>query len=611
MDENIEEIENKNSFRDTFSTAKRSMLFAYVNEKRLVVYTFLFSMILAAIVYIQAASFSVIVNEIIRMQSNGLGITRALIKQSVILGISFLIPAVLQNLQSKFMNELSVRISTHIELLQVDSYSSLDIGTIEGSEFQTKLQRASKWGTGSIWNVIFYSKNVFAGIAGFITSGVVLFLINPYLVVLAIIGAAPYYFIENAFGLKFFRIYHLWTDESRITSDRLGYFKDPKKLVEVILFNITKLFREEIKDNDNIFDNKVIDLAARQSFATFWADFLQVVCLFVAIIFVSIETIHGRLLLGSLFLAFTAYRGFVSTSQQFFTDFSRLEEQSRFAKRWFDIFDITSKIMTKPHALKPVWEKPPRIEFKNVSFAYPGTDKVILKNVSLVIEGGEKLAIVGQNGAGKTTFIKLLCRIYDPSEGAIVVDGIDLKDIDLDHWRQYLGVLFQDFSNYNMTIRESIAIAKPDEPIDDKKVEWAAEMTDASEFIKELPKQFNQLVWKSFKDGVELSKGQFQRMAVARIFYRDAAISILDEPTSAIDAVAEEKIFDVLEKQMKGKTVVLISHRFSTVKNADQIAVIEHGVLKEIGTHKILMAKKGRYEELFTMQANKYLENNE
>jgi ATP-binding cassette subfamily B protein len=160
-----------------------------------------------------------------------------------------------------------------------------------------------------------------------------------------------------------------------------------------------------------------------------------------------------------------------------------------------------------------------------------------------------------------------------------------------------------------MTIRESIAVARPDQPIDDEKVRWAAEMTDAIDFIEEFPNKFDQLVWKGFKDGVELSKGQFQRMAVARIFYRDAAISVLDEPTSAIDAVAEEKIFEVLETKMKGKTVVLISHRFSTVKNADKIAVIEHGELKELGSHKELMQKNGRYYELFTMQANRYLEN--
>jgi ABC-type bacteriocin/lantibiotic exporter with double-glycine peptidase domain len=320
-----EPVEGKDSLKGTFLTAKQALTFAYQKEKKLVIYTLIFAIILAAIVFIQAASFSVIVNEIIRIQVNKLGITRTLIKDSIILGISFLIPAVIQNLQSKFLNELNVRIGTHIELLQVDSYSKLDIGTVEGTEFQTKLQRASKWGPGTIWNTIYYTRMMVADIAGFVTSGIVLFLINPYLIALAIIGALPYYFVENIYGLKLFRLYYSHTDESRVAADRLSFFKDP-------------------------------------------------------------------------------------------------------------------------------------------------------------------------------------------------------------------------------------------------------------------------------------------RMAVARIFYRDAAISVLDEPTSAIDAVAEEKIFEVLETKMTDKTVVLISHRFSTVKNADAIAVIEHGELKELGSHKELIKKHGRYYELFSMQANRYLE---
>jgi ATP-binding cassette subfamily B protein len=603
-----QEIETKNSFKETFSTTKRAVAFAYLKEKRLVIGMFIFAIILAAVVYLQATSFSVIVNEIIRIQNNKLGITTILIRQAVLLGISFLIPAVLQNLQSKFNVELSQRFGTHLELLQVDSYSSLDIGTIEGTEFQTKLQQANKWGIGSIWNTFFYSRTIIGDIAGFVTSGIILFFISPYLVVLAIIGALPYYFIENIYALKVFRLYHLWTDESRIAADRMQFFRDSKKLVEVLLFNIKGFFRQQIKENERIYDDQVIQVNSQQSLATFGADFLQILCLFTAIIFVTSETLHSRLLIGSLLLAFTAYRGFISTTQSFFQDFAKLEEQARFASRWFTIFDIKSKVLTKPHALKPVWEKPPRIEFKDVSFAYPETEKVILKKISFVIESGEKLAVVGQNGAGKTTLIKLLCRVYDPTEGMILIDGKDLKDIDLEYWRNYLGVLFQDFSNYNMSIRESIAVARSDQPIDDEKVKWAAEMTDAIDFIEEFPNKYDQLVWKGFKDGVELSKGQFQRMAVARIFYRDAAISVLDEPTSAIDAVAEEKIFEVLETKMAGKTVVLISHRFSTVKNADKIAVIEHGELKELGSHKELMAKKGRYEELFTMQANRYLD---
>jgi ATP-binding cassette subfamily B protein len=320
------------------------------------------------------------------------------------------------------------------------------------------------------------------------------------------------------------------------------------------------------------------------------------------------QAVMGEILIGSLLLAFNTYRSFNSTIVQFFTRVSDIEDQARYVGRWYELFDIKSKIVNKTNALRPEWQKPPVIEFKNVSFSYPETDVIVTKNISFKLESGEKLAVVGVNGAGKTTMVKLLCRIYDPTEGEITVDGINLKDIDTTYWREHLGVLFQDFANFNMTVREAIAISRPNEPINDEKVLQAAMMAEADEFIQTFPKKYEQLLWKGYKDGVELSKGQHQRMAVARILYRDALISVLDEPTSAIDAVAEEKIFEVLETKMKGKSGVLISHRFSTVKNADKIAVIEHGELKELGSHKELMKKDGRYAELFNMQASRYLE---
>jgi ATP-binding cassette subfamily B protein len=498
---------------------------------------------------------------------------------------------------------------THNQLLLIDSYSSLDIGTVQGTEFQTKLDRAQKWGTGSINNVIYHTQSIIRDITGFITSGFILYFINPYLVLLAILGSISYYFVEKKYGKELYNAYYVSTDEIRIEAEKTRHFRDVKRLVETLLFNTKNLFRAQINKINEEYDDKIIKLKGRESFAMLGADILQILCLFIAIFLVTEQTLSGKLLIGSLLLAFTVYRSFVSVSQSFFRNFSRLEEQSRFAKRWFDIFDMKSKIVSKPDALKPSWQKPPKIEFRNVWFRYPEGEVDVLKDISFVLESGEKMAMVGLNGAGKTTTIKLLCRIYDPTQGSILIDGVDLRDIDLEYWHKNLGVLFQDFVNYQMTVREAIAISKPDEPIDDNKVRLAAEMSGAIDFIQELPKKYEHLLWKGFGDGVELSKGQYQRMAVARIFYRDAFISVLDEPTSAIDSVAEEKIFEILETKMKGKTVILISHRFSTVKNADNIAVIEHGELKEFGSHKALMAKKGRYAELYTMQASRYLDN--
>jgi ATP-binding cassette subfamily B protein len=605
----MEETIQKDSQKVLLKTVWRTVVFAFKREPLTFGFVILFSVISAIITLIQLVSFSSIINEIIKIKNEGTGITQDLISQSIVLGLSFFIPAIIGNLRSFLDTVLRTRLGTKINLHLIDVYSGFDIGTIESSEFQKKRDRANKWGTGSINNVVFWISRVIRGVIAIIATGIVLYGIHPYLVALAFLGALPYYFIEEIYGKKLFNLTWAFTDESRIENNRMEYFKDPKKMVEVFLFKLKNLFKNQVIDVTTSFDNKVIKLSRKEIVATFFADIFETVCLMVVVAFVTFETINGNFLIGSLFLAFSAYRSFLSNTQGFFNDYTKMIEQSRYVKYWFDIFDIKPKLINKENALKPTWNTPPVIEFKNVSFAYPETDKNVLKNISFKINAGEKLAIVGENGAGKTTTVKLICRVYDPTEGEILVGGVNLKDIDIAHWRDYLGVLFQDFTNYNLTARESIAISRPNDPIDDEKVKESAEMVGADSFINELPKKYDQLIWKGFQDGVELSKGQHQRMAVARIFYRDALISILDEPTSAIDAVAEEKIFEVLEKKMEGKTVILISHRFSTVKNADQIAVIEHGELKELGSHKELMAKKGRYEELYTMQASRYLEN--
>ncbi len=543
------------------------------------------------------------------MKENSLGVTQTLIRDSIFLGISFLVPAILSNLSSLYDSVLRTKLGTKLNLHLVDIYSKLDVGTFESAEFQQKRDRASKWGLGSLNNVIYWFTRIISGVAGFITGGIVLYHINPYFVVFALIGALPYYFIEQKYGKQLFNLTWVHTDESRIEQDRMTYFRDPKKIVEVLLFNITSFFKKDIVNVTTTYDKKVISVSKKESLVTIAANIFQTVCLFCVIGLVTYETLQGNLLIGALFLAFTSYQSFLNTTQAFFINYARLTEQARYVKYWFDIFDIKPTIISAASAKTPKWKMPPKIEFKNVSFKYPETKNLVLKNISLTIESGEKVAIVGLNGAGKTTLIKLLSRVYDPTKGKIEIDGYDLKDINLAVWREYLGILFQDFTNYNLTVTQAIAISKPNKSIDHKKVKESAELSGAADFIEELPKKYNQLLWKGFQDGVELSKGQFQRMAVARIFYRDALISVLDEPTSAIDAVAEEKIFEVLETKMEDKTVVLISHRFSTVKNADKIAVIEHGELKELGSHKELMTENGRYAELYSMQASRYLEN--
>lgn len=249
----------------------------------------------------------------------------------------------------------------------------------------------------------------------------------------------------------------------------------------------------------------------------------------------------------------------------------------------------------------------PTIKFENVDFAYPGSEKVIIKNLDLEIKSGERIAIVGENGAGKTTLTKMLARIYDPTSGRVTVNGKDLKTLDLPSWYQNMGILQQEFNHFgHLSAKENIAIGDLTKPLDEERVRLAARMADADSFIQEYPQGYEQILSESFTGGIRPSTGQKQKLAIARFFYRNSPLIIFDEPTAAIDAVSEYNIFNQIYNFFEGKTVIIISHRFSTVRNADRILVMDHGEIVEQGNHEALMAMGGKYAEAFKLQAEGY-----
>lgn len=248
-----------------------------------------------------------------------------------------------------------------------------------------------------------------------------------------------------------------------------------------------------------------------------------------------------------------------------------------------------------------------KIEFKNVGFKYPGTDKFVLKDFDFTIEKGQTIALVGLNGAGKTTLIKLLTRLYDVTEGAILVDGIDIREYDIKEYYNMFGIVFQDFGRYAVTVKENIKYGRLDKQENDEDILNAAIQSNAIEYIDKLPDKFDTPLMRFFEEnGTELSVGQWQKLAVARAFYSDADILILDEPTASLDALAEQEIFRQFDSLRKGKTTLFVSHRLSSAVDADKIVVIKHGKIIEEGNHKELMAKKGEYSKMFVAQAEKY-----
>jgi len=427
-------------------------------------------------------------------------------------------------------------------------------------------------------------------------------------VLFAVLAAAPVYFFYKKYSMEVFRIRYFSIDDHRIISNRISHFEHLQKAVDVILLKLKLWLKMQISDRMGAYNKKVIDAEKRKSISYNFLSLWYLIFLFAAIGLMTRESLMGTMAVGSLLLAFNTYTRFYQTVNGYVESISWTEEAARYAARWFDLFDMKPNIKSKENALRFSSDQPPHIEFKDVSFRYPSENEsenpYVLKNLSFVINPGEKIAIVGVNGAGKTTLIKLLCRIYDPTEGVIMINGTDLRNINLEDWQNAIGILFQDFPVYNLTIRDSIGIGRISEPANQERLEEAARYSGADEFIT----SYDQLIWKEFKDGIDLSKGQHQRLAVARMFYRKAAITILDEPTASIDAVTEEKIFGSLERNMGGKTVILITHRFSTVKNADKILMLEYGEIIEQGSQRELMKLKGKYADLYTMQANRYLE---
>lgn len=595
--------------RNIFSVAVKSVGFAWRTNRVLFFLLILLNLFQGAIVYLQFTSFSAIVDEIILIKQ-GMSQLDALIRSSIILGFAFLVPTMAGNLVNYLRAKFRLELDMQLDLHKIDKQSELDIGVIESNSYQTLLRSAQEWGTSSMLSLqdfIFSSATSFAGI---ITSMMILWSLNYWLVIFSLMAAAPVYFFYKKYSMEVFRIRYFSLDDHRIISNRISHFEQLQKAVDVILLKLKSWLKGQVSDRMQSYNQKIVEAEKRKSISYNFLSLWYLLFLFLAIGLMTREALAGTMAVGGLLLAFNTYTRFYQTVNGYVESISWTEEAARYAARWFDLFDMRPNIKSKENAQRFSSETPPHIEFRNVSFRYPaekGENPSVLKNLSFTMKAGEKVAIVGVNGAGKTTLIKLLCRIYDPTDGAILVNGVDLRELNLEDWQNAIGILFQDFPIYNLTIRESIGVGRISDEMEQEKLAQAAKYSGADEFIT----SYDQLIWKEFKDGIDLSKGQHQRLAVARMFYRNAAITILDEPTASIDAVTEEKIFASLEKNTEGKTVILITHRFSTVKNANKILMMEHGEIIEQGSHKELMQQNGKYAALYIMQAKRYLETEE
>ncbi len=496
-----------------------------------------------------------------------------------------------------FANRTSIKLMEHA--------ASLDLAQFEDATFYDKLERARQQTSGRtalLSQILAQGQDIIS--MGLLLVGLITF--NPWLIVLLLVSVVPSFIGELHFNAKSYSLQRGWTPQRR----ELDYYRfigaSDETAKEVKLFGLSDFIIDRFRNLSNRYfkENKKLSIEKAS-----WGSLLVAVGTlgyFGAYTMIIVETVKGIVTIGSLTFLAGSFRQLKSLLEGILGRFSSISQGALYLNDLFEYYQIEPKI-TSPKQSRP-FPNPIQegFRFENVGFKYPNSDKWANRNLSFTLKVGEKLALVGENGSGKTTLVKLLARLYDPDEGRILLDGYDLKSYNLNELREHIGVIFQDFQKFQFTAGDNIAVGDIDSREEMPQLARAAQQSLADTVIEKLPLKYEQPLGRRFAKGIELSGGEWQKVALARAYLREADVLILDEPTAALDARAEYEVFRRFAELTRGKTAILISHRFSTVRMADRILVLDKGQLLEIGTHEELLEKKGRYAELFYLQAEGY-----
>ena len=500
-------------------------------------------------------------------------------------------------LSEKFSIATSVRLMEHA--------ATLDLEDFEDSELQDRLERARRQASGrmTLTSQLFGQAQDVVTILSF---GAGLVVYAPWLIVLLVVALVPAFLGEAHFNAQSYALAYARTPEQR----ELDYVRHTGASVEtakeVKIFALHSFLISRYRELAASFYRANRLLAFRRAGWGGLFTALGTVGYYVAYGFMAWRTVAGEFTIGDLTFLAGSFRRLRTLLEGLLIGFSHTAGQALYLDDLFSFFEIEPEIRS-PANPRPF---PRRVAqgftFEDVGFSYPGADRWAVRHLNFTLHAGEVLALVGENGAGKTTLVKLLARLYDPDEGRILLDGHDLKEYDLAELRANIGVIFQDFVRYHMTAAENIAVGRIEARHDRPRIEHAARQSLADEVIARLPMGYDQVIGKRFRKGVDLSGGEWQKVAIARAYMRDAELLILDEPTASLDARSEFEVFTRFKELSEGKTAVLISHRFSSVRMADRILVLADGTVEASGTHEELLAQHGRYAELFELQARGY-----
>ncbi|MEO6447078.1 MAG: ABC transporter ATP-binding protein [Gemmatimonadaceae bacterium] len=500
---------------------------------------------------------------------------------------------------------LAERFSIATSLRLMEHAARLDLEQFEDSESQDKLERARRQASGrmSLMSQLFGQAQDVVTIASF-AAGLAVF--APWLILLLLVTLVPAFLGEAHFNAQGYALAWMRTADQR----ELDYLRRTGASVEtakeVKIFGLSPFLVERYRQVATDYYRANRALALRRAR---WGGALTTfgtMGYYVAFAYIAWRTVAGQFSIGDLTFLAASFRRLRGLLEGFLTGFSQLAGQALYLDDLFSFFAITPRIRSNPNA-RPF---PARIThgvvFEDVGFRYPQGERWAVRHLSFTLRAGEVLALVGENGAGKTTLVKLLTRLYDPTEGRILLDGVDLREYDLEGIRANVGVIFQDFVRYDLSASDNIAVGRIEQREDAARIAEAARRSLADGVIGKLRDGFQQMLGRRFKWGVDLSGGEWQKIAIARAYMRDAQLLVLDEPTAALDARAEFEVFQRFKELSQGKSGVLISHRFSSVRMADRILVLADGEVEASGTHEQLLAQRGRYAELFELQAAGY-----
>ena len=496
-----------------------------------------------------------------------------------------------------FANRLSVRLMEHA--------ATLDLAQFEDAEIYDHLERARRQTTGRIglFTLLLGTAQdliTLASLAG------VLLVQLPWLLLLLTIAVLPAFLGEAHFASLGYSLLFSWTPERRLL-DYLRYMgASDESAKEVKLFGLSKFLVGRYADLSDKFYQENKKLAVRRNIVSTLLVTVGTLGYYGAYAVIIYRTVLGVFSIGTLTFLAGSFRQSRDLIQRVLLSLSQVWEQSLYLSDLFTFFDVRPRVTSQPGA-RPV-PVPIRqgFEFQDVGFRYPGSDRWAVRHLSFTFERGERIALVGENGAGKTTLVKLLARLYDPDEGRILLDGVDLRDYDLGSLRTNIGVIFQDFVRYDFVMKENIGVSQIERLEDEARIREAAQRSLADAVAGRLEHGYDQMLGRRFDGGVDLSGGEWQKVALGRAYMRDAQVLILDEPTASLDARAEYEVFLRFAELTQGRMAVLISHRFSTVRMAERILVLQGGELIDQGTHGELVARGGLYAELFGLQAAGY-----